>query len=302
MMKPKTENKPEAPKRIERRMMDNPIKGIDAKKRTIETYSSTNEWDRYGERFEADAFAKGMDNYLKNPVFMWGHDYSIPPIGKGISHSFDSKGLIQTFQFAETPMANDVLELYKGGFLNAVSVGFNPTEVAFEERVAGSGEMGAVFKQAELLETSAVPIPANPGALVTKGLFGPAMRLFNPKGEGDIAEWLKKNLKDEETDSEETLKGILKYFKDMGKMLKGGKVSEDAERSLLIQANNVIRGLVYGENSPNLDADHVTAEQIASIEKEANFLMEHLKDGADLAELENILKLLQPGTNEPSEK
>lgn len=268
------------------------VKGVDSKKRTIEVYSSTNEWDRYGERFEANAFEKGMDNYLKNPVFLWGHIYSIFPIGKCIYHAFDSKGLIQAFEFAMTQMAKDAFSLYEGKFLNAVSVGFNPTEIAFEERVLGSGEMGTVFKQSELLETSAVTIPANPGALLTKGLFAPAMRLYYPQGEGEIGEWLKKNLKEQDTKPEDALEGILKYFKDMGKTLKGGKVSDDAARSLLIQANNVIRGLVYGDNAPDLDTDEVTPDQIASIEKEALSLMSQLKTGADLAELENVLKLL----------
>ena len=157
------------------------VRGIDKKKRTITAYASTNEWDRYGERFEPDAFKEGMINYLKNPVVLWAHDYGRPPIAKTIDYQFDAKGLILTMEFADTQEARDIFELYEGGFLNAFSVGFKPVEVGYEERVPGTGEMGAVFKRAELLENSAVPVPANPGALVMKGLMGAACRAFGVK-------------------------------------------------------------------------------------------------------------------------
>ena len=65
------------------------IRGIDLKERTITAYVSTNEWDRYGERFESDSFRAGMENYLKNPVVLWAHDYARPPIAKTLSHYFD---------------------------------------------------------------------------------------------------------------------------------------------------------------------------------------------------------------------
>lgn len=282
--------------RAERRVLDIPIRGVDKKGRTIEVYSSTNDWDRYGERFEADAFKDGLEDYKKNPVFLWGHDYSKPPIGKEVGHSFDSKGLIQTFEFAKTQMANDTLDLYEGGFLNAVSVGFVPVEVAFEERVKGTGEMGAVFVKANLLETSAVPIPANPGALLTNGLYAPAMRLFTPKSAEEVEAWVKENINPEEKipskiDAKK-IEEVLAYFKAIGKTLKGGKVSGDAEKSALIQVNNVIRTLVYGDDAPELEVEEVTEEQTKAIEKEAAFLMDHLKDDADLKELEDILNLV----------
>ena len=153
------------------------VKGVDSETRTIRAYVSTKAWDRYGERFEADAFKDGLGNFKKNPVILFGHDYSSPPIAKAIGFEFDANGLILTMKFADTDKAKEVFALYEGGFMSAFSVGFRPLEVAFEERIAGSGEMGAVFVRAELLENSAVPVPANPEAVVIRGLGGKKMTI-----------------------------------------------------------------------------------------------------------------------------
>ena len=70
-------------------------------------------------------------------------------------------------------MAKVAYGLYKGGFLNAVSVGFIP--VRWEN---GSEEKGyrRKYLEQELLEVSAVSIPANPNAL-TLGLKSGAIEM-----------------------------------------------------------------------------------------------------------------------------
>jgi len=82
--------------------------------------------------------------------------------------------LFQRVQFAvdENPMARLAYGLYKGGFLNAVSVGFIP--IRWDN---GSQDKGyrRKFLEQELLEVSAVSIPANPNAL-TLGLKAGAIQ------------------------------------------------------------------------------------------------------------------------------
>src|SRR5207249_12058254 len=82
--------------------------------------------------------------------------------------------LFQRVQFAvdENPIAKLAYGLYRGGFLNAVSVGFIP--LRWEN---GSQEKGyrRKFLEQELLEVSAVSIPANPNAL-TLGLKAGAIQ------------------------------------------------------------------------------------------------------------------------------
>jgi hypothetical protein len=60
-----------------------------------------------------------------------------------------------------------VFELYKNGFLNAKSVGFQPITYAFNNETDG-----VEYYTQELLEHSCVPVPANPEALVSAKSMG----------------------------------------------------------------------------------------------------------------------------------
>lgn len=258
------------------------VRGIDQGARTIRAYASTKHWDRYGERFEPDAFKDGMADYLANPVVLWAHQYDTPPIGKAVDYAFDETGLILTMEFADTPMAHDVFDLYVGGFLNAFSVGFRPREVGQEERKPGV--MGVVYKKAELLENSAVPVPANPGALVMKdGLALIAQRVFAPGVELVLP---KLATPAPATDLQKGLEQGLRYVIELAKTVKGGKVSDDALKSLIIQTNNTLRELTYGENVPHVDVAELTQEQADALVKECAVL-------ADMAETDAQRALVQ---------
>lgn len=103
-----------------------------------------------------------IDNYVKNPVILFAHDYSLPPIGKAINVSQNEKGLSFDVQFVPKeidPFAEKIKQLYLGGYMNAVSVGFIPKEY----KNFPDGTLGITKK--ELLELSCVPVPCNPNAL-----------------------------------------------------------------------------------------------------------------------------------------
>ena len=101
-------------------------------------------------------------NFNKNPVVLWAHKYDIPPIGKALWTKEDAGGILSKVKFANTPFAQEIFQLYKEGFLKAFSVGFLP-----KDYVDGDGEKKAsrTYTNWELLEYSAVPVPANPEAL-----------------------------------------------------------------------------------------------------------------------------------------
>jgi len=130
----------------------------------ISVVISTNDIDRHGDILEP----KGIDikAFKKNPVVMWAHDYSQLPIARAPKITVD-KGSIQADLewWKGSAFAVEVSEMYRQGFLSAWSVGFLPTkwdEITDEK----SGEItGYHIKKWELLEFSAVPIPANPNAL-----------------------------------------------------------------------------------------------------------------------------------------
>ena len=113
-----------------------------------------------------------LDNFMKNPVVLWAHDYGGEPIGKAVYIDKKRKGLVAKVEFAKTEKAENIYQLFKGGFLNAFSVGFIPTkshspvpdEIKKKPELA---EASRVYDEWELLEFSAVPVPANPEALAT---------------------------------------------------------------------------------------------------------------------------------------
>lgn len=132
----------------------------------LEAIVSTNDVDRHGEVVDIEGI--DLSNYEKNPVVMWAHDYSSPPIGKTLEvrkEKIGKKMVLKTvMEFATeiSDLAKEVYSLYKGGFLNAFSIGFMPKETD-----------GDTYTKSELLEYSAVAIPANPNALLlakAKGL------------------------------------------------------------------------------------------------------------------------------------
>ena len=121
--------------------------------------------DRYDEVIAADGWQ--LDNYQKNPVFQNSHRYGdiAFTLGKARVTAVKDGKLYQRIEFATeaNPMADIAYKLYRGGFLNAVSVGFIP--LSWLPGEPGSGVARRYTKQ-ELLEVSAVSIPANPNALV----------------------------------------------------------------------------------------------------------------------------------------
>lgn len=124
---------------------------------------STDEVDRHGDVIVASGW--NLDSYRKNPVFLWAHDYARPVIGKAVDIWGEPHRLMAKIQFAPTEFAQEVAALYETGYQRGVSVGFKPLKYE-ERRHEKTGEfLGIRFLEQELLETSAVPVPANRNAL-----------------------------------------------------------------------------------------------------------------------------------------
>jgi len=147
----------------------------DPAERGLEFIASTAQVDRYGDIIEVEGWE--LDNWLKVPVILYGHDYGGFPIGQGVSAIKDPlRGLVIQAKFAtaqENPEADIAYRLALGGYIRAVSVGFMDLER--EPILDNEGNRtGWRFKRTELLEVSLVAVPANPGALIVpvqKGLL-----------------------------------------------------------------------------------------------------------------------------------
>jgi len=155
--------------------------------RAVEGYVSTRDVDRDNEVLDPGGVV--LDAYKQNPVVLWAHDYSQPPIAKAEWIRADEYGVKSRRVYAETERGEEVWQLIKGGFLRTTSVGFLPIKRVWK----GDPEWGAAVERLNtkwgvdleksgaqvittkwaMLEYSDVPVPANPYALNTavgKGL------------------------------------------------------------------------------------------------------------------------------------
>src|SRR5918992_780730 len=124
---------------------------------------STDEVDRHGDVITPEGWR--LESYLRNPVFLWAHDYARPVIGRAVSVWQETHSLLARMEFAPTDFAQEVALLYRHSYQNGVSVGFRP--IRFEERrqEKTGAFLGIRILEQELLEVSAVPVPANRSAL-----------------------------------------------------------------------------------------------------------------------------------------
>jgi len=126
----------------------------------IEGMASTSTMDRIGDIIASDAWTKagGLDNFLKNPVILFNHNYN-KPIGKAASIEATDQGLRLRAKIADSAEEN-IKGLIKEGVLGAFSVGFRVKDAEYM-----SESDGYLIKEAELLEVSVVTIPMNQNAL-----------------------------------------------------------------------------------------------------------------------------------------
>ena len=134
-----------------------------SKDQAITFVLSTDDVDRHGDVIAADGWV--LDSYRENPVLLWAHDYRKPAIGRAAKTWVEPHRLLAKMEFAPTDFAQEVATLYRSGFQWGVSVGFKP--LRYEERKDDKtgAFLGLRFLEQELLEVSAVPVPANRSAL-----------------------------------------------------------------------------------------------------------------------------------------
>lgn len=110
-----------------------------------------------------DIKALDVKAFKENPVVLWGHKYGELPVGQALAIKKTQDGKLQArvkFALDEYDFAHTVYKLFKGGFLRAFSIGFIPKNLEYDEDTD-------VIKwtESEMLEFSAVTVPANANAL-----------------------------------------------------------------------------------------------------------------------------------------
>lgn len=158
-------------------IFDCEVKAAKENDRVLRFIGTTEAKDRYGDVISVKGWQ--LKNYKKNPVFLWAHNYNELPIGKVLKIEKGDGALYFDVEFAGAevnPKAEFVFQAYKQGFLKATSVGFRSLkhedlaetddEKAERMKKEPDSQNGWRFLKQELLELSAVPVPANPEALM----------------------------------------------------------------------------------------------------------------------------------------
>jgi HK97 family phage prohead protease len=236
------------------------IKGIDEKEQTLTAYVSTGARDRMDEVLVPDG--ADMKNYKKNPIVLFAHKYDEPPIGKALWIKNDGDGILAKVKFASTAFAQEIFSLFKDGIMNAFSVGFVP-----KEWTDGDGEKKPrrTYTKWEMLEFSAVPVPANPEALmlaISKGLV--------------LSDTMKKEFHVEETEPmekvEEEPKNYMPEIKALQAEIEQAHEKEVAALSIIASLEKEISDLryhIYELNNKPLPTPEISGKAIADMISEA---------------------------------
>jgi hypothetical protein len=155
----------------------------DKDERSVIRYISTREVDRDMEVLVPEGAV--ISEYLKNPVVLFGHNYSEPPHAKAEWVKADKYGLKSKAVYADTERGQEIWKLIEGGFLNAASVGFITLEAVANGGPGWADTVGKLSAKWEvptktfdkvrgiitkwlLLEYSDVPVPSNGSALIQR--------------------------------------------------------------------------------------------------------------------------------------
>ena len=87
------------------------VKAVNENNRTITLIASDNSRDRDGDIISVKGWE--FDNFLKNPIFLWAHDYSSIPLARCVKIQRTNSQLILTHQFPKVGInCNDQASIF----------------------------------------------------------------------------------------------------------------------------------------------------------------------------------------------
>ena len=134
---------------------------------------STQNIDRAGDRI----LSWRLGNFKKNPVLCWAHQSDRGPIGRIADIAWSGGRLTGRCEFMSADIsdfAGRIARMVAAGWLRSASVGFVPIRWQASKDPKRAAVGGIDFFEAELIEVSICPVPANPEALAeTAKAIGP---------------------------------------------------------------------------------------------------------------------------------
>jgi HK97 family phage prohead protease len=151
------------------------LRTSDEESRTVRFCLSDSSVDRMGDTIRAAGWH--LAPYKANPVVLWSHMSSAPPIGRMVNVWVSGDRLLGDVRFPDAAtyeFGDQVFRLIKAGYISAGSVGFWPLKFSFSDDE--DRQFGIDFHEQELLEFSVTPVPANANALVQAAVKSLAVR------------------------------------------------------------------------------------------------------------------------------
>jgi len=147
--------------------------------------ASDNSEDRMGDSLDQEKW--DLKNFKKNPVLQAGHDYRPEfTVGKAKNIRIEkNKLMFEPVFHTITPLGKQIGEMYREGFLKAFSVGFIPRAMMDPKNDKAKNE---------LLEISAVAVPANANALLSSA------KSYDNNTVNEVKEWVEES--EEKTEKE----------------------------------------------------------------------------------------------------
>lgn len=231
--------------------------------RQIDFVISTDQVDRMSDTIAVDGWQ--LANFRKNPVVLWAHDSGALPVGRASNIRIEDGKLKATAEFMTAEIsafADSVFKALKGGFLNAVSVGFIPIKYVFSEEAGRS--FGIDFIEQELLEFSVCPVPANPGALAEARAAG--------IDTAPLRDWAMKVLEGDrmsliDNDRLVAIKALADEFRSDAKKSAGSKGASGIYRRCANRIEKAIVGEADADHSlPIDDKDKIELDEVPETE------------------------------------
>jgi len=148
------------------------IKRMKSLKKAFRFVASTSASDRYGDVIDQNGWH--LEAFKRNPIVLFNHNSLDLPIGKGKVEVKNNQLMIDVEFDQSDEFAKKIEQKVKDGFINAVSVGFNPIEAtprsSLDKNHKYYSKFGTFYSKSELLEVSIVTIPANSEATMSKSI------------------------------------------------------------------------------------------------------------------------------------
>lgn len=178
-----------------------------------------------------------LDRFEANPVVGYGHSYwgrDGLPIGRSDKTWIDDDKLKMSVLFDQgDEFARRVEDKYRGGFMNAFSIGFSVWDIA-EDGTPGGWE---------LFEVSAVPLPMDPNAVVESGR------------DGQLA--LVRDLLGERLNADQFAQAVMAHLDELNgaPALRAGAVLSKKNKQLVTDARDALQQLLDAAGTGDDDPD-----------------------------------------------